>query len=129
MLADDGVLRFGQRTRLVEDRLRQTDLADVVQLGGEAEPFLRSAIELERGGKPAGPARALRIECPDVYGSRASSVRTRVDRREKRLLELLRLPADGPFQELLIAAPFAAAAPGRASGIAARAGIRRAEPA
>ena len=90
MLADHSQISSADSAvGLVQDPLGQADLADVVQLGGEAEA-LEPARRRGRGAaQAAGRSARTRSEWPEVYGSRASSVRTRLSMaREEGRLEL-----------------------------------------
>ena len=82
-------LVVGERRRLVQDRIRHADLADVVQEAGEPEPLDALAVEAEAGadrdaelgdglGVAARPDR-LRVDSPrERRGERLLMVRRRI---------------------------------------------------
>ncbi len=89
MRLDQLALLLGQRPRLEQDRVRDPDLADVVEERAELEPLQRVAVEAElladeqrRVGDPAGVGGRVLVACLE-------GVRERLDRREEGALEAL----------------------------------------
>ena len=87
MRLDQEALFLAQRARLQQHRVRDPDLADVVEEGAELEPLQRVAVETELAADAhrhvGDPARVRRR----VLVSRLERVRERLDRGEECALE------------------------------------------
>ena len=91
MLGHQRTLLLGQRAGLVEDRVRDRDLADVVQQEAEFELGGLAELEVDYVRDRQIPYAATRSACLPVYASRASTAfDSALHGRRVRAPELLR---------------------------------------
>ena len=72
MRPDQRPLLLGQRPGLEQDRVRDPDLADVVEERAELQPLQRVVVEAELAAD-AEEVSVIQRACEEVYSSRASS--------------------------------------------------------